>query len=87
MGLGEQIPDRSVRARDGLAESYRRELNACALVDTLARLDALGRVRVAVDQPTSHELLWAADRIAWSCSTGGGNPKNASRIWLPSNVT
>jgi hypothetical protein len=42
-----------------------------AMTDALARIGALDRVRVAIDAPTSHELLWAADLIAWAYGGGG----------------
>lgn len=41
------------------------------LTGELARLGALGRVRVAIDRPTAHELLWAADLVAWAYGAGG----------------
>lgn len=36
-----------------------------ALTGAVAGLEALGRVRVDVDSPTSNEMLWAADIVAW----------------------
>ena len=42
-----------------------------ALTGVLAAKGALSRVRVDVDKPTSHELLWAADLIAWVYAAGG----------------
>jgi hypothetical protein len=42
-----------------------------ALTSVLAGEGALGRVRVDVDTPTSHELLWAADLIAWAYAANG----------------
>lgn len=43
-----------------------------ALTNALAGLNALGQVRVDVDTPTSNEMLWAADIIAWAYGVGGG---------------
>jgi hypothetical protein len=42
-----------------------------ALTGELARIGALQRVRVAIDRPTAHELLWAADLVAWAYGAGG----------------
>lgn len=42
-----------------------------AVVGTLATKAATDRVRVMIDQPTSHELLWAADLVAWAYGAGG----------------
>lgn len=42
-----------------------------ALTGALADVGALGRVRADIDRPTSHELLWAADLIAWAYGAGG----------------
>jgi hypothetical protein len=58
-----------------------------ALTDTLARLGALNRIRVAVDKPTSHELLWAADLVAWSYSAGGNPRKRIAHLVTVHEVT
>ncbi len=42
-----------------------------AVVGALAAKGANQRVRVMIDQPTSHELLWAADLVAWAYGAGG----------------
>lgn len=42
-----------------------------ALTGALAGVGALDRVSVAIDTPTSHELLWAADLVAWAYCAGG----------------
>ena len=41
------------------------------LVGALAAKSAENRVRVVIDKPTSHELLWAADLVAWAYGAGG----------------
>ncbi|MCV7316201.1 hypothetical protein H7J77_11700 [Mycolicibacillus parakoreensis] len=42
-----------------------------AVVGALAAKAATARVRVTIDRPTSHELLWAADLVAWAYGAGG----------------
>ncbi len=42
-----------------------------ALTGALAAKGALDRVRVSIDTPTAHELLWAADLVAWAYGAGG----------------
>lgn len=42
-----------------------------AVVGALAARAATDRVRVMIDRPTSHELLWAADLVAWAYGAGG----------------
>ncbi len=42
-----------------------------AVVGALATKSAADRVRVALDSPTAHELLWAADLVAWAYGAGG----------------
>lgn len=42
-----------------------------AVTGALAAKGALDRVRVAIDVPTAHELLWAADLVAWAYGAGG----------------
>ncbi|WP_246222376.1 hypothetical protein [Gordonia pseudamarae] len=42
-----------------------------AVTGVLARRGALDRVRADVDRPTAHELLWAADLVAWAYGAGG----------------
>lgn len=42
-----------------------------ALVGALAAKGAHQRVRVGIDRATAHELLWAADLVAWAYGAGG----------------
>ncbi len=42
-----------------------------AVVGALAAKGASERVQVMIDQPTAHELLWAADLVAWAYAAGG----------------
>lgn len=42
-----------------------------AVVGALATKSAADRVRVVLDRPSAHELLWAADLVAWAYSAGG----------------
>lgn len=42
-----------------------------AVVGALAAKAATDRVQVMIDRPTSHELLWAADLVAWAYGAGG----------------
>lgn len=42
-----------------------------ALTGALAEMGALGQVRADIDRPTAHELLWAADLVAWAYGAGG----------------
>lgn len=42
-----------------------------ALIGALAAKGASDRVRVMLDKPTAHELLWAADLVAWAYGVGG----------------
>jgi hypothetical protein len=42
-----------------------------AVIGALAAKGAHDRVQVAIDRPTSHELLWAADLVAWAYGVGG----------------
>lgn len=55
------------------------------MTDALAEIDALDRTRVDVLPPTGHELLWAADLIAW-CYGAGGIPLDAQRPGDPSGA-
>jgi len=50
------------------------------LTGTLARMDVLHRVRVDIDGPTAHELLWAADLVAWAYAAGGRECRSISRF-------
>jgi hypothetical protein len=43
------------------------------LTGSLSAIGALQRVRIAVDVPTSNEMLWAADLIVWAYADGGRN--------------
>ncbi|UOT08475.1 hypothetical protein MPY17_40160 (plasmid) [Rhodococcus opacus] len=43
------------------------------LTDSLKRVGALQQVRVAIDVPTSNEMLWAADLVVWAYADGGHN--------------
>jgi hypothetical protein len=59
-------------ARRILVESCAQDRqDRAALTDVLAARGALDRIRVDVDRPTSHELLWAADLVAWAYGAGG----------------
>jgi hypothetical protein len=59
-------------ARRILVESCAQDRqDRAALTDVLAARGVLDRIRVDVDTPTSHELLWAADLIAWAYGAGG----------------
>lgn len=51
-----------------------------ALTGALADLGALSRVRVDVDTPTSNEMLWAADIVAWAYGVGGDYRKQISQL-------
>ncbi|MGW0040067.1 hypothetical protein [Gordonia sp. NPDC003376] len=42
-----------------------------AMTGALAEVDALDQVRADVDRPNAHELLWAADLVAWAYGAGG----------------
>lgn len=42
-----------------------------AVTGALAAKGALDRIRVSIDVPTAHELLWAADLVAWAYGAGG----------------
>lgn len=53
-----------------------------AVVGALVAKSAAERVRVAVDRPTAHEMLWAADLVAWAYGAGG-----AARIAIAPLVT
>jgi len=47
------------------------EQDRTAVIGALAAQGASERVRVMVDRPTAHELLWAADLVAWAYGAGG----------------
>lgn len=51
-----------------------------ALTGALAGVSALDRVRVEVDSPTSNEMLWAADIIAWAYGVGGAYRQQISHM-------
>ncbi|MGH3927543.1 MAG: hypothetical protein ACRDTT_32570 [Pseudonocardiaceae bacterium] len=37
----------------------------------LAEIGALSRIRFDIVAPSAHEMLWAADIVAWAYSAGG----------------
>jgi hypothetical protein len=58
-----------------------------ALTGVLAAKGVLDRVRVDVDKPTSHELLWAADLIAWAYGAGGAPRAAITPLVTIHNIT
>ena len=59
-------------ARRILVESCAQDKqDLAALTGALARVGALETVRAMVDRPHAHELLWAADLIAYAYTAGG----------------
>ena len=59
-------------ARRILVESCAQdEQDPAALTGALARVGAPTTVRARVDRPHAHELLWAADLIAYAYTAGG----------------
>lgn len=59
-------------ARRILVESCSQDKqDRAVLTDALAGIGALDKVRVDIDVPAAHELLWAADLVAWAYAAGG----------------
>ena len=50
------------------------------LTGALAGIGALETVRVDIDVPTAHELLWAADLVAWAYAAGGRERRQIQRL-------
>jgi hypothetical protein len=57
-----------------------------AIIGALAAKGAHDRVRVMIDRPTSNELLWAADLVAWAYGIGGTARNAISTLVTVHNV-
>ncbi len=68
--LGASAADNAVRRI--LVESCSQDRqDREAIIGALVAKGAHHRVRVTIDRPTSHELLWAAGLVAWAYGVGG----------------
>ncbi|MGV0994280.1 MAG: hypothetical protein ACOYB7_18745 [Mycobacterium sp.] len=69
--LGDYAADHGV-TRVLIESCSQDKQDRAAVVGVLATRSAADRVRVVLDRPTAHELLWAADLVAaWAYGAGG----------------
>ena len=78
--LGLYAADRGGVTRILVESCSQDKQDHAAVVGALAAKGVSEQVRVIIDQPTAHELLWAADLVAWAYGAGGWSRSAISHL-------